>query len=60
MQSVVNWFPLHVVGEASAGETLLQMGTAGCSRKEMPSDISSNQLSTLNSKRLHIYICYHC
>ena len=57
MQSppVVNRFPLHVVGETSTGETLLQMDTAGCSREAIPSDISSNQLSILNSRRLHIY-----
>ena len=54
MQSVVNRFPLHVVGEAS-GETLLQMVTAGCSRDSIPSDISSSDLSTLNTKRLHIH-----
>ena len=57
MQLVVNRFPLYVVGETSTGETLLQMDTAGCSREAIPSDveISSEQLSTLNSKRLHIY-----
>ena len=59
MQSppVVNRFPLHVVGETSTGETLLQMDTAGCTREAIPSDIdiSSKQLSILNSKRLHIY-----
>ena len=46
--------PLDVVGEAS-GESLLQMGTAGCSREDIPSDIPANQLSTLNSRRLHVY-----
>ena len=46
--------PLDVVGETS-GETLLQMSTAGCSRGVIPSDILANQLSTLNSRRLHIY-----
>ena len=45
--------PLDVVGEASG--SLLQMGTGGCSREDIPSDISANQLSTLNSRRLHIY-----
>ena len=53
--SLVNTFPLDVVGKAS-GESLLRMGTAGCSGEDIPSDILSNQLSTLNSKRLHIYV----
>ena len=48
--------PLDVVGETSGSEgSLLQMSTDGCSRVEIPSDISANQLSTLNSRRLHIY-----
>ena len=46
--------PLDVVGEAS-GESLLQMGTDGCSRQALPSDIPANQLTALNSRRLHIY-----
>ena len=46
--------PLDVVGEAS-GESLLQMGTAGCSRVDMPSDIPANQFSTIDSRRLHVY-----
>ena len=45
---------LDVVGEAS-GESLLRMGTTGCSIDAIPSDISANELSTLNSRRLHIY-----
>ena len=45
---------LDVVGEAS-GESLLQMGAAGCSREDIPSDISANQLSPLNSRRLYVY-----
>ena len=55
MQLVANRFPLDVVGEAS-GESLLQMGTAGCSRDNISSVISANdhELITLNS-RLHIY-----
>ena len=58
----INRLPLDVVGEASDG-TLLQMGTAGCSREEIPSDIPQNQLSSVNSRRLHIYaiigkLCY--
>jgi hypothetical protein len=48
--------PLDVVGEASGPEeALLQMSTDGCSREEIPSDIPANQLSTLDSRRLHIY-----
>ena len=51
----INRFPLDVIGEAS-GESLLQMiGTSGCSREDIPSDISANQFLTLNSRRLHIY-----
>ena len=46
--------PLDVIGEVG-GESLQQMGTDGCSRTNIPSDISTNQLSTLNSRRLHIY-----
>ena len=46
--------PLDVVGEASGG-TLLQMDTSGCSRTDIPSDIPASQLSTINSRRLHIY-----
>ena len=46
--------PLDVVGQAN-GESLLQRGTDGCSRTNIPSDISTNLLSTVNSRRLHIY-----
>ena len=51
---IVVRLPLDVVGEAN-GESLLQMGTDGCSRTNIPSDISTNQLSTVNSRQLHIY-----
>ena len=50
----VDRLPLDVVGVAS-GESLLQMGTDGCSRENIPSDIPGNQLTILNSRRLHIY-----
>jgi hypothetical protein len=50
----VNRLPLDVVGEVN-GESLLHMGTDGCDRTSIPSDISTNQLLTLNSRRLHIY-----
>ena len=46
--------PLDVVGEVS-GESLLKMNTDGCSRQALPSDIPANQLTPLNSSRLHIY-----
>jgi hypothetical protein len=51
---IVARLPLDVVGEVN-GESLLQMGTDGCSRTNIPSDISTSQLSTANSRRLHIY-----
>ena len=50
----VNRLSLDVVGEVN-GESLQQMGTDGCSRTNIPSDISINQLSTVNSRRLHIH-----
>ena len=47
---------LDVVGEVSGESTpLLQMGTTGCFLNAIPSNISANQLSTLNSTRLHIH-----
>ena len=49
----VTRLPLDVVGQD--GGSLLQMSSAGCSREAIPSDIPANQLSTLNSRRLHIY-----
>ena len=51
---IVTRLQLDVVGEAS-GESLLQMGTTGCSRKDIPSDILASRFSTINSRRLHIY-----
>ena len=51
---IVARLPMDVVGQAN-GESLLQTGTDGCSRTNIPSDISTNQLSTVNSRRLHIY-----
>ena len=54
-QILVTRLPLDIVGEVD-GESLMQMGTDGCSRTNIPSDISSSQLSTANStRRLHIY-----
>ena len=51
---VVTRLQLDVVGVAS-GESLLQMGTADCSMEAIPSNIPANQLSTVSSRRLHIY-----
>ena len=51
---VVARIQLDVVGEVN-GESLLQVDTTGCSRTSIPSDILTNQLSTVNSRRLHIY-----
>lgn len=45
---------MDVVGEVS-GESLLEMGTSGCSRDDIPSDIPADQLSPVNSRRLNIY-----
>ena len=47
---------LDVVGETS-GESLqvLTDVDSGCSRTEIPSNIQTSQLSTRNSRRLHIY-----
>ena len=58
----VNRLPLDVVGETSGG-SLLQMSTSGCSREDIPPDVSANQLSPLSSRRLHIHamigkLCY--
>ena len=47
-------YPLDAVGEAN-GETLLQVGTDGCSTDDIPSNILVNQVSTLNFRRLHIH-----
>jgi hypothetical protein len=51
---IVTRLQLDVVGEAS-GASLLRMNTDECSRQDIPSDIPANQLSTLASRRLHIY-----
>ena len=51
---IVTRLPLDVVGISSGG-SLLQMNTDGCSRQDLPSSILANQLSTLASRRLHIY-----
>ena len=45
---------LDIVGEVS-GESLLAMNTGGCSLTGMPSSIPANQLTNVNSRRMHIY-----
>ena len=50
----VNRLQLDIVGVAS-GQSLLQMGTTGCTTEAIPLNIPANQLSTQNSRRLHLY-----
>ena len=45
---------LNVVGRVG-GESLLRMGSGGCSTTALPMEIKASQLSTANSRRLHIY-----
>ena len=45
---------LNVVGRVG-GESLLRMGSGGCSTTALPMEIKASQLSTVNSRRLHIY-----
>ena len=45
---------LDVVGRVN-GESLLRMGSGGCSITTLPMEIRASQLSTVNSRRLHIY-----
>jgi hypothetical protein len=45
---------VDVVGRVD-GESLLRMGAAGCSTTALPTDIKASQLSTVNSRRLHLY-----
>ena len=54
---LITRLPLDVIGEVSGESTTpsLQMGTTGCSLNAIPSSISANQLSILNSTRLHIH-----
>ena len=53
-QPAMNRRQLDVVGEVS-GESLLAMGAGGCSLTEMPFSIPVNQLTNVNSRRMHIY-----
>ena len=48
-------FPLNIVGQIS-GQYLLGMGsTAACDRVGLPTSVPSDQLSIINSRRLHLY-----
>ena len=46
---------LDVVGETSGESLQVLTDVIGCSRTEIPSNIQTSQLSTRNSRRLHIY-----
>ena len=50
----VQRLPLDVVGEVS-GESLLAMNTNGCTRDDLPVNISANDLSSVSSRRLHLH-----
>ena len=53
--SFVSTRQLDIVGRTS-GESLQEFSNVdGCSRTEIPSNIQTSQLSTRNSRRLHIY-----
>ena len=53
---VVNRLQLDIVGESeSSGQSLLQMDTTGCTTEAIPSNIPANELSTQNSRTLHLY-----
>ena len=45
---------LNVVGRGN-GESLLQMGSDGCSTTALPTTIQASQLTTVGSRRLHLY-----
>ena len=45
---------LEIVGEAS-GYSLMQMSSSGCSLDAMPSNVSTSDLSNVNSRLLHVY-----
>ena len=45
---------LDIAGQVS-GESLLGMGTDGCSTTALPTSIKTSQLSTVESRRLHLY-----
>ena len=52
--SRVRRLPLNIVGEVS-GESLLEMNTNGCTRDDLPMSISANDLSSVSSRRMHLY-----
>ena len=45
---------LDIVGQIS-GESLLGMGTSGCTIDALPTSIAANQLLPYHSRRLHLY-----
>ena len=45
---------LDIVGQVD-GESLLQMGTGECTTTALPTSIQASQLSTVDSRRLHLY-----
>ena len=45
---------LDVVGRAN-GESLLRMGSGGCSTTALPTSVQASQLSTVDTRRLHLY-----
>ena len=45
---------LLIVGEAS-GYSLMEMNSTGCSLDAMPSNVSTSDLSNVNSRLLHVY-----
>ena len=47
-------YQLDVVGGAN-GQSVLQMSATGCTLEAIPSSIPAGQLSTLSSRRVHIY-----
>ena len=51
---LVRRLPLDIVGEVS-GESLLAMNTDGCTRDDLPMSISANDLSSVSSRRMHLY-----
>ena len=45
---------LLIVGQAS-GYSLMEMNSTGCSLDAMPSNVSTSDLSNVNSRLLHVY-----
>lgn len=53
--STFDRFPLNIVGQSSTGQYLLRMSSSACTRETLPTTIPSDQLSTISSRRLHLY-----